>query len=193
MRRPSLGRSTLRAALEFASKFLFVFLFAFASGGCRNRGQVEPPPPPEEASPPTGRELVHPSAPITMHLPEGWRDEIEDGSITLIAPADEVLMIMLAINATDLEESLHDLNQELGRIVRGADLAQIEETEINGMSAMVADGRGSLNQQPVDLGLTLLRAPNGRILMIIGIALEDASPQIKDEAETILHSLRATS
>jgi len=171
---------------------LLTALIALSLSGpaCRNRAPVEVTPPPVEEPTSTDRELAHPAAPITVRVPEGWRDEIEEGVITLISPNDEVIMLMLAIDAADLEESLKTLNVELGRIVKRAEIDDIEETEVHGMAAMVADGRGSLNAQSVDLGLLLLRAPNGRIMMVVGVALADADESNKEDAAAILMSFR---
>ena len=181
-------RSPLSSALSPALALAIVTLTA---GGCRNRTTVEPtPPPPVEEPQPSGRDLVHPAAPVSLHLPEGWRDEVEEASLTLLAPGDAVVMIIVAIEAADLEASLEQLNRELGTIVRDAEIAEITEVEVGGMAAMVADGHGSLESQAVELGLMLLRAPNGRILMVVGVALEDTSAEIKEESSMILASFR---
>ncbi len=161
--------------------------------GCRNRTPQPPTPPPAPAPTTTDRQLTHPAAPVTVRVPESWRDEVEEAAITLISPDDEVILIMLAIDAEDLEESLKTLNAELGVIVKKAEIDEIEEAEVNGMAAMVADGRGSLNAQPVELGLVLLRAPNGRILMVVGVALADASEGNKEDAAAILTSFEPAS
>jgi hypothetical protein len=150
---------------------------------------VTPPPVVEEPTT-TDRELSHPALPITVRVPEQWRDEVEEGAITLISPNDEIIMILLAIDAADLEESLKTLNVELGQIVQHAEIDDIEEAEVHGMAAMVADGRGSLNGQAVDLGLLLLRAPNGRIMMVVGVALADADEANKEDTAAILASFR---
>ncbi len=167
-----------------------LLLAAVATTGCRNRGAKEIIPPPVEAPPSNDRELVHPAAPISMRVPTSWSDELAEGAITLVSGQEEVVMIMVAIDATDLGESLKSLNDELGRIVQGAEISEITDDEVGGMAAMVGDGRGKMDGQAVDLGLMLLRADNGTILLIIGVALDDASDDAKQETIDILASFR---
>ncbi len=185
---PAEDNAPVRSRLPPRALLLALTTTSLAAPGCRNRTPEPVIPPTVEAPTTTDRQLTHPAAPVTVRVPESWRDELEEAAITLISPDDEVIMIMLAIDAEDLEESLKTLNAELGVIVKKAEIDEIEEAEIHGMAAMVADGRGSLNAQPVELGLVLLRAPNGRILMVVGVALADASEDNKGDAAAILAS-----
>ena len=161
-----------------------------ATVGCRNRGAKEIIPPPAETAPSTDRELVHPAAPISMRVPKSWSDEISEGAITLVSGQEEVVMIMVALDATDLAESLKSLNVELGRIVQGAEISEITDDEVGKMAAMVGDGHGKMDGQAVELGLMLLRADDGTILLIISVALDDASDDAKQETTEILASFR---
>jgi predicted small lipoprotein YifL/hydrogenase maturation factor len=169
---------------------LALLVAAVAVAGCRNRGPTEVPPPKVEA-PATERTILHPSAPVTVTIPLSWRHSVDEGALTLTSGADEVVMILIAIPAKNLEESLEVLNDELGAIVKNAEITAVEETEVGGMAAMVADGVGKVDDQPVNVGLMLLRTPDGRILLIVGLALEDASEEASRETAEVLQSLRS--
>ncbi|MCB9568238.1 MAG: hypothetical protein H6710_13680 [Myxococcales bacterium] len=176
----------MRALIRMVS--IPLALAAALTGGCRRGAEETTPPPVVEES---GRQLHHPAAPITLRLPEGWESSEEAGTLTLVSPGEEVVMMLLAVEAGDLEESLAALNRELGAIVPNATVEEISEVKINGLEAMVADGAGTLDGQAVSLGLVLLRAPNGRILMIVGLARADASPASAEGTASILASLQA--
>ena len=184
-------RSLPRVQLALGA-FLLAAL-AVTSVGCRNRGAQQIVPPPTEVPPSIDRELVHPAAPISMRIPTSWSDELSEGAITLVSGQEEVVMILVAIDATDLADSLKSLNDELGRIVQGAEISEITEDEVGGMAAMVADGQGTMDGQAVELGLMLLRADDGTILLIVGVALDDASDDAKRETIDILASFRPVS
>ncbi|MEZ4380130.1 MAG: hypothetical protein R3A79_02190 [Nannocystaceae bacterium] len=172
---------------------LALLLAAVAVAGCRDRQPTQVPEPPKVEAPATERMIAHPSAPVTVTIPLTWTESADEGALTLTSADDEVIMIMIAIPAKNLEESLEVLNEELGAIVKDAEIKAVEETEVGGMTAMVADGVGKVDGQPVNVGLMLLRTPDGKILLIVGLALEDASEQATRETAEVLESLRPAS
>lgn len=155
-------------------------------GACRCGPQTEAPAPApvtEEA----GERLSIPGAAASILVPEGWTREIDGDLLSLIGPGERVVLTVMVVDAGDLEASLTTLDQELAKVVRGAEFRELREREIGGMRALIGDGKGRLADEPVDLAAMLVRTPNSRIVILFGVALEGADGAA---VEAILESLR---
>ena len=57
------------------------------------------------------------------------------------------------------------------QVVKESRLLGSTEGEINGLRVLVADSEASMDGQPVELGLAIIWAPTGKVVIVIGLEL----------------------
>lgn len=65
-----------------------------------------------------------------------------------------------------------------------------QEGQINGMTATMADGTGMMDGARVDLGIALILLPEGKVMIILGIANPSAPASTAREFSEIMASIR---
>ncbi|MCA9688816.1 MAG: hypothetical protein KC636_04355 [Myxococcales bacterium] len=144
----------------------------------------------EERGPAGPARLRHPAAAVTVDVPGAWKQEQDDASLTVISGDETVLLMFFAVEAADLEAAMTALDRELSASIQQSELSGFQEGQINGMTATMADGTGMMDGARVDLGIALILLPEGKVMIILGIANPSAPASTAREFSEIMASIR---
>jgi len=142
---------------------------------------------------PRGEPVRHPSAAIVIDVPPTWTRETDETMLALSSPEEEVVLVFIAVPAAKLDAALEVLDAELDAMMTEVELSELSEGEINGMVALIADGSGLIDGVPFELGVVLALSPDEQIVIGLGLAQMEVSPQTTEELGAILQSLRPAS
>jgi hypothetical protein len=130
-------------------------------------------------------------AKVSVWFPDNWKMEKEGTMLMIGDPADEVGLGFVSVAAKNLDEVLAELDKEIAGFATDVKLdGQPEETEINGMKAVVVDGKGKVEGKKAGLSVAVIERPGGQALIVFGgIELSKLKKHEKTLAK-ILTSLR---
>jgi hypothetical protein len=126
---------------------------------------------------------------VTIAVPPGWKVSRTEDTLSLLSPAEAVLMMFFVVEAPELEVALRAMDQTIARYLESPKIDNRRTTEINGMSAIVADGSGIMNGERVDVGIALALTPLGKVLIVLGLARDSAPPERQKEVRRIIRSI----
>lgn len=152
----------------------------------------DPPvaPPPEPSARPEPRYRPHPTVALELVPPEGWQQQVKGPLLSLLAPADEMLVLLLGVETTRLEPVMNELDRQLAAVVEQSSLTALTEGEVGGLQAYFARGRGQMDRAPIHIEVVLVRTPRDKVLIVLALEQEGASAQVREEFEAMLASMR---
>ncbi len=108
----------------------------------------------------------------------------------IMSPDESVLMVFTAVPAPDLNEALAVLDKQLSETITDSEVSGFSETQLHGMPALFANGKGVMDGTPVELGVALVLAPDDKVLISLGLAQPNVTPETGKQLTEILRSLR---
>ncbi len=199
--------------MRATNRLLLITLLLALAPGCKDKGESETPEPEGETSAPaepsaedtapatedgagaqagpsTADVVRHPGAAIELEIPSTWNQEREGESLMIMSPDETVLMVFTAVPAPDLNEALAVLDKQLSETITDSEVSGFSETQLHGMPALFADGKGVMDNTPVELGVALVLAPDDKVLIALGLAQPNVTPETGNQLTEILRSLR---
>ncbi len=176
-----------------------LFRLALISALCAC-GSAPPPPPaviegpyPPLASKPQldveGGTFRHPAG-VAIDVPGGWRNKHGTDTMAILSPDEEVLVMVLVVDDSELEPALRAIDERIGAYVDGSRLSDGRRTRLNGMKAILADGEGEMDGEPVQLGLALVLTPKAKVVIVIGVARPGADADHAEAVSRFMKSIR---
>jgi len=135
-----------------------------------------------------GGTFRHPAG-VTIAVPAGWSISRTADTLSLLSPSQAVLMMFFVVEADELEVALRAMDKTIARYIDDAEVHDRHKTELNGMSAIVADGTGKMDGEPVEVGIALALTPIGKVLIVLGLARHSAPPERQREVQRIIRSI----
>lgn len=133
---------------------------------------------------------VHPSGGVSIDVPESWSSSV-DGDVLVIQADDDTVGLMLAVlDAGDLDAALDAVDEEIGKHVTGLELGEPEKSEINGMAALLVDGKGKANGADVEVGVAIVEAPSGKVVLLFGMAASESLAKHEAAVAGIIGSIK---
>jgi len=141
---------------------LVIALGAVACGGAA----------PQPNGPGFETERVHTAGRVKLWVPPGWAiDDTQTDAIVMTAPDQSVSLGFTVLDGKDLGTAL--LNVGAAALV-GYDNLQLVgapvSAQINGMEALLQDGRGTYKGIAVDLSVGVIDTPSDKYLLVVGEA-----------------------
>lgn len=135
--------------------------------------------------------VSHPEAKVQIWFPDNWEQSIEDGTLKVVSPDEELEIYAYLIEADELNEAMSDLDKELSKYVK--DLKPNGEPttiKLDEMDAMFMDGKGKVDGKDYDLGLILLATPTGKIMVLFAEGLPASVKKYEQDITKILMSIK---
>lgn len=136
-----------------------------------------------------GGTFRHPAG-VAIDVPSGWRNKHGGDTMTILAPDEEVLVMVLVVDDSELEPALRAIDERIGAYIDGSRLSDGRRTKLNGMRAILADGEGEMDGEPVQLGLALVLTPKAKVVIVIGVARPGASEDDSSAVNRFMKSIR---
>jgi hypothetical protein len=130
-------------------------------------------------------------AKVSVWFPDDWSMEKRGTMLVISDPADEVGLAFLTVPARKLDEVLDELDKQIGGFATDIALdGQPQETEINGMKAVVVDGKGKAQGKRVGLSIAVVERPGGQALILFGAIEQSKLKKHEKTLVKVLQSLR---
>lgn len=128
-----------------------------------------------------GEEIRYEAAGVGCWVPDEWVHE-EDGSMIMVSdPGENVAVLYMVLEESELEEAETALVNELSALVSEIEQTDAEEeVEIGGMEGIMATYAGNIEEEPVELGVLLLHLPNNQYLLVVGMVAAEAYEEYED-------------
>jgi hypothetical protein len=97
---------------------------------------------------------------------------------------------VLVVEDGDLEPALKAIDDRIGAYVQGSRLHGGRRAMLNGLKAILAEGDGFMQDEPVQLGLALVLTPSKQVIIMVGIARPGATHSRTDEVNRFMKSIR---
>jgi hypothetical protein len=122
-------------------------------------------------------------AKVTFDAPDSWKVEKDDGMTAVGNEADDAGVVILTLDAENIEKGLEAASAELEKLVKDPQPSgEPSEAPIGGMKAMLASATAKVDGEDVKVDLLVLESKSGKFLIGIGItkkSSKDASESLK--------------
>ena len=134
---------------------------------------------------------THAPAKVQVDIPDNWKVEAEDDTLSATS-ADETLgLVFTILAASDVDAALDALDEELSSFITGLrPTGDAKPATVNGMRGVSVDGKGTIEGVAMDIGLMVLQAPSGKVIVILGFAAEGTMGQHERDVQSIFQSLK---
>jgi len=133
-----------------------------------------------------------PSVGLKVDIPKTWKVESEGDVMTAMTPAEDLAIIFWEFaGQSDMQAALAELDRELDRFVKKPKvIGEPLVTKINGLDAVLIDGKGKVEGRKIKWSLGLVGNGRGKILMLLGFAEPKAIKKHGKKIEKILKSIK---
>jgi len=141
--------------------------------------------------PPTALATVHThaEAQVQFDTPKGWKVEVSDDRV--VVSDDTAAMFLQVLDAADLEAATTALDEEIGKMVKDVKWeGKPAEVKLNGMSAIVLGGAGTLDHSKVQLGVMVVSTPGKKFLLVLGMVPDAKAKKYDKTIERFLKSIK---
>lgn len=140
----------------------------------------------------SAKDYPNPAAGVTVSIPNNWNVEMDEGFLEAMSPNEAVALLFFELEADDVDSALEELEGVVDEMVDElTEEGEPEEFSHNGMEGVYADAAGTIEGEPVSLGLMMLKSPKGKMILILGLSADNEITDKDDAAlEKIFESLR---
>ncbi|MFT7621716.1 MAG: putative Zn-dependent protease [Myxococcota bacterium] len=141
----------------------------------------------------SARTYPHETAKVEVTIPDAWKVEADDDVLSATS-ADEMLgLVFTVLPAAAIDEALDQLDKELASFITDMEPdGKPSEVTINGMKGITIDGKGKIEGVAMDIGLMILEAPSGKVVMVLGFAAKGTMDKHERAVQGIFKSLKPT-
>lgn len=134
-------------------------------------------------------------AQVGVTIPNGWMyDATEPDSLVLGAADQSIVMMMTAVDPSELEAALMALDQQIAMMVTDLEpVGEPVETTFNGLRSVMMTGQGTLEDSRIEVGLALIEAPDGRVLLVLSLTDQDSARNQTHSMRSVLESMAPVS
>lgn len=132
---------------------------------------------------------VHKAAQVAIDVPAGWEIKTRDDEMLIGDPKGEATILLRVVDAKDLDKGVGSAKRMLERMVTAITWENdTTSAELGGMPFMALDGKGKLDDRPVQVSIAVVRPPSGKVMMLVAL-VEDAAVSAHEKA--ILEMLKS--
>jgi predicted Zn-dependent protease len=133
---------------------------------------------------------VHEESGIQLDIPAGWNAHAE-GDELIIDHESGVAIIIDVIDGDDLMAAIEAIDDELAELDSFELVGEPSTETINGLSALIFSGIGTVEGEKIEVGVALIDAPKaGKIMVIVGLGTPDALKGQAAAIDKFVHSIK---
>ena len=139
------------------------------------------------------KEIYFPNARINFWVPNEWNRKFDGEAVSVAEPGGDVLLVISAVEANDLDSVLNDLDTELSKIIDNVTLdGSPTETTVNNMPAAFVEATGQMQGQDVEIGVLIVITPAEKMLLAIGIIDASKTDQYEATLNRVFGGIKGT-
>jgi hypothetical protein len=109
-------------------------------------------------------------AKVSIWFPDDWSMEKEGTMLVISDPAEDVGLMFLTVPAENADMMLEILDEQINAIAKNVKpKGDVQELDINGMTAWVLESTGRIDGKVVDIDSVIIYRPGKKALIILGI------------------------
>jgi predicted Zn-dependent protease len=132
----------------------------------------------------------HDGAKVSITIPDSWKVEPSEDSLTAKAPDETVFLSFIVMEAADVDKAAAELDKELDKVMKNVNVGKGEEMTINGMKAYFAEGSGEVDGNKVDIGVVVIATKSGKILLGLGFGAAGKYDKHQKDITSIFQSIK---
>lgn len=141
----------------------------------------------------TAKTYPHEGAKVQVDIPDTWTVEAEDDTLSATSKDETIGLVFTVLAATDVDAAVDALDKELSSFIKNLRQdGKPGEVTINGMKGVSIDGKGEVEGVKMDIGLMILKAPSGKVIMVLGFAAGGTMDKHERAVQGIFKSLKPT-
>lgn len=129
------------------------------------------------ALPSFAKDIKHTAGGVQFSVPDSWNIEQAGPAYQATTPDDAAYILFLGLKGSEIEQRFNEVDTLLAEAgVTGFSPENPQETQINGMVAMLVGGKAKLEGKSVEVGLVFLVPPAGEnAIIILGLTQNTAN------------------
>ncbi|MCO4763279.1 MAG: hypothetical protein KC502_17310 [Myxococcales bacterium] len=136
------------------------------------------------------KDYPHKPAGVTISIPGTWKVDGDDTTLSCVNKDESVGMFFAAVSGQKVEEAAREMKKVVTSAVKKLKMGKETEEKINGMPALIVDGKGVVEGKRVDVSAMLIHTPTGKFVLSFAIGKTGKWEKHTREVMGILKSLR---
>ncbi len=138
----------------------------------------------------TAKTYPHPPAGVSINIPDTWKVDGDDNTLTCESPSGAIHMFFTSVPARKADAAVAALEKLIRTHVKKLKTGKEHAITVNGMQGAVIDGTGVLEGHAVEVSALALAAPTGQYILAFGVALKGKAKAEKPASLRILKGLK---
>lgn len=136
------------------------------------------------------KKYPHADSGVVVDIPGSWEVTGDDHSLNAATKDGLANLSFIIMPAESVEAAMNALDAELGKAVQNLTHGAGEDLTINGMQAHSVDGKGTVEGNPVEIGVMIIKTPKDKILVVFGIVSEEGAKKHHNALVRILKGIK---
>ena len=144
------------------------------------------------AAPAAAKVVQHAQAGVSVNLPDGWQIEGDGDLLSAESPDDKIVALFIGVPKAQFEAVLGQLETMISEAgIKNSEIGEPAEGELNGMPALMVEGKGTFEGKPVEMGIVLAMPLTGEnALIMLGLSEKGAADAQAKVLEKMLNSIK---
>ena len=138
----------------------------------------------------SAKKYPHADSGVVVDIPGNWEVTGDDHSLNAATKDGHANLSFIIMPAESVEAAMKALDAELSKAVQNLTHGEGEDITINGMQAHSVDGKGTVEGQPVEVGVMIIKTPKDKILVVFGIVSEEGAKKHHKALVRILKGIK---
>jgi hypothetical protein len=134
---------------------------------------------------------VEQSMGLSVWVPDDWKQEEGDGTLTVSSPDGVVSVVYGIVDAKDLKAAVKEIDKQLSAIMKKVKVVtKPHEVTVNNLTGTLEDGTGVIDDVAMDWSVSVYVYKN-KALMVMGFAAKGLYDQHADNLKKMLTSIKS--
>lgn len=138
----------------------------------------------------SAKKYPHADSGVVVDIPGSWEVTGDDHSLNAGTKDGHAHLSFIVMPAESVEAAMNALDAELAKVVQNLTHGAGEDVTVNGMQGHTVDGKGTVEGQPVEVGVMILKTPKDKILVVFGIISEAGAKKHHNALVRILTGIK---
>lgn len=159
--------------------FLLIFTLIFLSASNSGFAQIE-------------QSMKYTKGQIKLSLPDTWKSSFDNDVLTFTNKDETVAIVFVLLEAANVDAAMSEVDKEMAKMYDSLQISDPTQSKLNGMDYFSSVGTGLLKPEnnKMQILLSLLNTPNGKMLFIHGLGDQASVDASEKELDYIFENIK---